>query len=72
LVGSHLIGVRGHVLVSSKRVAPRFLDLEADEAHDLMTCARKVARVIEKAYSAQGLSIAIQDGPAAGQTGKVH
>lgn len=58
----------GHVLVSPVRVVKRFCDLTEEEVADLFTSAQKVARVLEKAYDATSLSIAIQDGPDAGQT----
>ena len=35
---------------------------------DLFTSTQKIARVVEKVYGASSLSIAIQDGPEAGQT----
>ena len=40
--------VPGHVLVSSKRVAPRFADLTAEEVSDLWLLAQKVGRVAER------------------------
>lgn len=58
----------GHVLVSPVRVVKRFCDLTEEEVADLFLSTQKVARVLEKAYSANSLSIAIQDGPDAGQT----
>ena len=35
---------------------------------DLFASTQKIARVIEKEYGVTSLSIAIQDGPEAGQT----
>ena len=58
----------GHVLVSPVRVVKRFCELTEEEVADLFTSTQKIARVIEKAYDATSLSIAIQDGPDAGQT----
>eukprot|EP00884_Botryococcus_braunii_P005971 jgi/Botrbrau1/15375/Bobra.43_2s0006.1 len=59
--------VPGHVLVSPKRVAPRFADLNPDEVSDLWNLAQRVGSVIEKHFDASSLTLAIQDGPAAGQ-----
>ena len=58
----------GHVLVSPLRVVKRFCELTEDEVADLFTSTQKIARVLEKVYGASSLSIAIQDGPEAGQT----
>lgn len=58
----------GHVLVSPIRVVKRFCDLTEEEVMDLFVSTQKIARVIEKEYGATSLSIAIQDGPEAGQT----
>ena len=58
----------GHVLVSPVRIVKRFCELTEEEVADLFTSTQKIARVIEKAYDATSLSIAIQDGPDAGQT----
>ncbi|XP_068680106.1 bis(5'-adenosyl)-triphosphatase-like [Montipora foliosa] len=58
----------GHVLVSPVRIVERFCELTEEEVADLFTTTQKIARVIEKAYDATSLSIAIQDGPDAGQT----
>lgn len=58
----------GHVLVSPVRVVNRFHDLTEEEVADLFLSAQKIASVIEKEYGATSMSIAIQDGPDAGQT----
>ena len=58
----------GHVLVSPVRVVQRFCELTEEEVADLFTTTQKIARVLEKAYNVTSLSIAIQDGPDAGQT----
>ena len=58
----------GHVLVSPIRVAKRFSDLTEDEVADLFKSTQKIGRVIEREYGATSVSIAIQDGPDAGQT----
>ncbi|KAI0073720.1 HIT-like protein [Panus rudis PR-1116 ss-1] len=60
--------VPGHVLVVPSRVVPRLTDLQTPELADLMTSIQTVGKVIERAYGADGLTIACQDGKAAGQT----
>ncbi|XP_052425209.1 bis(5'-adenosyl)-triphosphatase isoform X1 [Carassius gibelio] len=65
--------VPGHVLVCPLRVVERFRDLRPDEVADLFMTTQKIADVIEKHFQASSLTIAIQDGPEAGQTVKhVH
>lgn len=54
--------------MSPVRVVKRFCELTEEEVADLFTSTQKIARVVEKAYGATSLSIAIQDGPDAGQT----
>lgn len=58
----------GHVLVSPKRVAPRFGDLSADEVADVWTLAQCVGVAIEPHLGATSLTFAVQDGADAGQT----
>ncbi|OCH87480.1 diadenosine hydrolase [Obba rivulosa] len=60
--------VPGHVLVIPTRVVPRLADLTPPELSSLMTSIQHVGRVIERVYGADGLTIACQDGKAAGQT----
>ncbi|KAI0662638.1 diadenosine hydrolase [Cubamyces menziesii] len=60
--------VPGHVLVIPTRVVPRLADLKHDELAALMTSVQHVGKVIERVYGADGLTIACQDGKAAGQT----
>lgn len=60
--------VPGHVLVSSKRVVPRFTDLTPEEVSDLWVLAQRVGVAVESHFGATSLTLAIQDGPAAGQT----
>ncbi|KAJ1330143.1 hypothetical protein BSLG_009673 [Batrachochytrium salamandrivorans] len=55
-------------LVVSRRVVPRFIDLTPDEASDLFKSAHQIAKIIEKEHNAESLSIAMQDGTAAGQS----
>uniref|UniRef100_A0A9J7YWZ5 Bis(5'-adenosyl)-triphosphatase n=1 Tax=Cyprinus carpio carpio TaxID=630221 RepID=A0A9J7YWZ5_CYPCA len=63
--------VPGHVLVCPLRVVERFRDLRPDEVADLFMTTQRIADVIEKHFQASSLTIAIQDGPEAGQTVKV-
>lgn len=58
----------GHVLVSPRRVVPRFSDLSHAEVVDLFVTVQRVARMIERVYSSSSLNIAIQDGIDAGQS----
>lgn len=60
--------VPGHVLVSPLRLVKRFADLSADEVSDLWLLAQRVGRAVEAHYGAGSLTLAIQDGPLAGQT----
>ncbi|CDO72416.1 hypothetical protein BN946_scf184977.g115 [Trametes cinnabarina] len=56
------------VLVIPTRIAPRLADLKHDELADLIASVQHVGKVIERVYGADGLTIACQDGKAAGQT----
>ncbi|KAI8476527.1 MAG: HIT-like domain-containing protein [Monoraphidium minutum] len=60
--------VPGHVLVSPIRAAARLSDLTPDEVADVMLLAQRVAARLEPHYGAGAATVAIQDGPAAGQT----
>ncbi|RDB28543.1 Bis(5'-nucleosyl)-tetraphosphatase [asymmetrical] [Hypsizygus marmoreus] len=60
--------VPGHVLVIPNRPVPRLSDLNDSELSSLMISVRRVGRVIERAYGGDGLTIACQDGQAAGQS----
>ncbi|XP_072136217.1 bis(5'-adenosyl)-triphosphatase-like [Mobula birostris] len=65
--------VPGHVLVCPVRVVERFQDLHPEEITDLFQTSQKVAKVVERHFQGTSLTIAIQDGPEAGQTVKhVH
>ncbi|XP_077429581.1 bis(5'-adenosyl)-triphosphatase isoform X1 [Vanacampus margaritifer] len=65
--------VPGHVLVCPLRQVERFRDLRPDEVKDLFSTTQRVANLVEKHFNATSLTIAIQDGPEAGQTVKhVH
>ncbi|CAJ1960661.1 unnamed protein product [Sphenostylis stenocarpa] len=57
-----------HVLICPKREVKRFVDLTADETSDLWLTAQKVGRQLESYHKASSLTLAIQDGPHAGQT----
>ncbi|CAK9186321.1 unnamed protein product, partial [Ilex paraguariensis] len=50
------------------REVKRFVDLTADETHDLWLTAQKVGGRLESLHKASSLTFAIQDGPQAGQT----
>jgi bis(5'-adenosyl)-triphosphatase len=58
----------GHVLVSPRRLVPRFNDLTPDEVKDLFLTVQRVSRTVERVFSASALNIAIQDGVDAGQS----
>ncbi|EJC98682.1 diadenosine 5',5'''-P1,P4-tetraphosphate asymmetrical hydrolase [Fomitiporia mediterranea MF3/22] len=60
--------VPGHVLVIPTRVVPRLSDLSSSEVGELFTSVQLVGRVVERAYGADSLTIACQDGLAAGQS----
>ncbi|KAF8939506.1 hypothetical protein BGZ47_008145 [Haplosporangium gracile] len=59
-------------LVNLKPILPRnvsrFLDLSPEEVSDMFHSAQRIGKVVEKEYGATSLTIACQDGPAAGQT----
>ena len=50
----------GHVLVIPRRVVPRLSELQADEMAGLFNSVQTIGRVIERAYQAEGLTIACQ------------
>ncbi|KAJ4324037.1 Dinucleoside triphosphate hydrolase [Neodidymelliopsis sp. IMI 364377] len=58
----------GHVLVSPRRIVPRFNDLSAAEVQDLFMTVQRVSRMVERVFAASSLNIAIQDGVDAGQS----
>ncbi|XP_076351475.1 ntrilase and fragile histidine triad fusion protein NitFhit isoform X2 [Tachypleus tridentatus] len=58
----------GHVLIAPLRPAERLKDLTGPEISDLFTCVQKVQGVIEEVHGVQSSTIAVQDGPEAGQT----
>ncbi|KAM9813780.1 bis(5'-adenosyl)-triphosphatase [Neosynchiropus ocellatus] len=65
--------VPGHVLVCPLRPVERFRELCPEEVADLFSATQRVANLVEKHFDASSVTIAIQDGPEAGQTVKhVH
>ncbi|KIY73531.1 diadenosine 5',5'''-P1,P4-tetraphosphate asymmetrical hydrolase [Cylindrobasidium torrendii FP15055 ss-10] len=60
--------VPGHVLVIPTRVVLRLADLQDDELTALMLAVKRVGCIVERAYKADGLTVACQDGKAAGQS----
>ncbi|KLO07015.1 HIT-like protein [Schizopora paradoxa] len=60
--------VPGHVLVIPTRVVPRISDLTPNEVSNLFASVQDIGRVIERVYKADALTIACQDGTAAGQS----
>ncbi|KAG2494198.1 hypothetical protein HYH03_007556 [Edaphochlamys debaryana] len=60
--------VPGHVLVSPRRVVKRFAELTPQEVTDLWHLAQRVGSAVEAHFGAGSLTLAIQDGPLAGQT----
>lgn len=58
----------GHVLVSPRRIVPRFNDLSPAEVSDLFLTVQRVSRMVERVFVASSLNIAIQDGIDAGQS----
>ncbi|KAK8732804.1 hypothetical protein OTU49_006934 [Cherax quadricarinatus] len=60
--------VPGHVLLTPERPAKRFHQLQVPELSDLAQLTQKALEVIMCCYQEKTCQIAIQDGPAAGQT----
>ncbi|KAJ4485697.1 diadenosine hydrolase [Lentinula aciculospora] len=60
--------VPGHVLVIPTRKALRLSDLDDAELASLMGSVQRVGTVVERAYGANALTVACQDGKAAGQS----
>jgi bis(5'-adenosyl)-triphosphatase len=62
----------GHVLVAPVRASARRLtDLADHETAALFVTARKVQAMLERHYGVRSASVAVQDGPDAGQTVEV-
>ncbi|KAF9446111.1 diadenosine 5',5'''-P1,P4-tetraphosphate asymmetrical hydrolase [Macrolepiota fuliginosa MF-IS2] len=60
--------VPGHVLVIPTRPVLRLAELNASELTSFMHSVQRVGTVIERAYGADALTVACQDGKAAGQS----
>ncbi|KAJ7020154.1 diadenosine hydrolase [Mycena alexandri] len=60
--------VPGHVLVLPTRRVQRLADLSEPELSSLMRAVQQVGSVIEREYGADALTVACQDGKAAGQS----
>nr|XP_021150248.1 bis(5'-adenosyl)-triphosphatase isoform X1 [Columba livia] len=65
-------GKNTDVLVCPLRPVERFRDLNPEEVADLFRTTQRVSNVVEKHFCSTSLTIAIQDGPEAGQTVKTH
>ncbi|XP_026200341.1 bis(5'-adenosyl)-triphosphatase isoform X1 [Anabas testudineus] len=73
VVPGRILTLLTDVLVCPLRPVERFRDLQPDELADLFSTTQRVANLVEKHFNATSLTIAIQDGPEAGQTVKhVH
>ncbi|XP_077181111.1 bis(5'-adenosyl)-triphosphatase [Paroedura picta] len=65
--------VPGHVLICPLRPVERFRELHPEEVADLFCMTQRVGNVVEQHFGGTSLTIAVQDGPEAGQTVKhVH
>lgn len=60
--------IPGHVLVSPKRIVPRFADMTTEEVQDLFLAVHKIGPILQQVYGGTSLTIAIQDGADAGQS----
>lgn len=58
----------GHVLVASRREVPTLLDLTEDEVAGLFRAVHRVARAVQKAFPAEGLTVLQANRPAGWQT----
>jgi histidine triad (HIT) family protein len=57
----------GHTLAAPKKHFSRFTDMDAESVASLFEAARKITAAVEKAFSAEGSNIGINDGKVAGQ-----
>lgn len=57
----------GHTLVAPKKHFNSFTDLGAEDIAALFEAAKKVTLALEKAFSANGMNIGVNDGEVAGQ-----
>ena len=60
--------VPGHVLVIPRRPVPIFDMLTDEEVSELMIVVKKTTKLVKQVYKANSVTVAIQDGPPAGQT----
>lgn len=60
--------VPGHILLAPERPAKRFINLTAAEISDLAQLTQKALKVVMSHYEPKRCQVAIQDGPAAGQS----
>ena len=58
----------GHVMVLPRRPVPTLDRLLEEEMADLMRLTHRVVKMIKRCYHTQAVTVAVQDGPAAGQT----
>jgi predicted amidohydrolase/diadenosine tetraphosphate (Ap4A) HIT family hydrolase len=58
----------GHVLLSPVRVAQHLADLTPSEVSDLFLATQTVVNALKKRYNVSSVTVAVQDGPEAGQT----
>lgn len=58
---------KGHVLVVPKRHYARLAEMAARDAHALMDVAQEVLRRVGERLEAPGATVAVNEGPAAGQ-----
>ncbi len=57
----------GHTLVTPKKHFRTFTDMNAEDVALLFEAARKVTSAVEKAFSAEGSNVGINNGEVAGQ-----
>jgi histidine triad (HIT) family protein len=57
----------GHTLVAPKKHFSKFTDMSAEDVALLFEAARKITAAVEKAFSAEGSNIGINNGEVAGQ-----
>ncbi|XP_065354125.1 nitrilase and fragile histidine triad fusion protein NitFhit [Calliphora vicina] len=60
--------VKGHVLVSTKRVVQRLNALNSAEMSDLFNTVCRIQRMLESIYKTTAATVTVQDGADAGQT----
>jgi len=60
--------VSGHVMLVPTRVVPLLSDLTEEEYLDLWGSVRTVQAMLGRHYNCPGFNVAVQDGPAAGQS----